>query len=113
MLPVTDVARTIDFFETLGFKVGATHSSDDDTLVWAWLSSGPTDLMVNCVEEPVEASHAGASIWLYTKDVEAAHQTLKSRGLDVSSIEHPPYNPRGEFHVHDPDGYAIFITHAD
>lgn len=46
-------------------------------------------------------------------DVERAHQVLSSRGMSVGDIEHPFYNPRGEFHVHDPDGHAIFIAHAD
>jgi hypothetical protein len=53
MLPVTDVTRSVAFYEQLGFRVGNTH------------------------------------------------------------VNYPFYNPRGEFHVHDPDGYAIFIAHAD
>ncbi len=114
MVPVTDVTRTTEFFEKLGFTVGATHAPEaDDVPVWAWLYNGQTNLMVTRSEHPVEASHTSATIWLYTQDVEATHQLLRSRGFDVGTIEHPPYNPRGEFHVHDPDGYAIFIAHAD
>jgi hypothetical protein len=45
--------------------------------------------------------------------VESAHAALQARGLDVGDIDHPFYNPGGEFHVHDPDGYAIFVAHAE
>ena len=114
MLPVPNVARAITFYEELGFKVGNTHAPEADGVpVWAWLFNGQTHLMVNQSDGPIEATHSSASIWLYTKDVEGAHQTLKSRGMDVGEIERPFYNPGGEFHVHDPDGYAVFVAHAD
>ena len=139
MLPVTDVTRAIDFYRQLGFEVGGTHTPEGlSAPVWAWLRRGGTHMMINRAEAPITATHASASVWVYTKDVQSAHaalrsrgldvvenraiskrlfprvmEELRSRGLDVGTIDHPPYNPRGEFHVHDPDGYAIFIAHAD
>ncbi len=114
MLPVTDVTRAIDFYRQLGFEVGGTHTPEGlSAPVWAWLRRGGTHMMINRAEAPITATHASASVWVYTKDVQSAHAALRSRGLDVGTIDHPPYNPRGEFHVHDPDGYAIFIAHAD
>jgi catechol 2,3-dioxygenase-like lactoylglutathione lyase family enzyme len=114
MLPVTDVSRSIAFYQQLGFDIGSTHTPDDAAgPVWAWLYNGHAHLMVNNAGSAIEATHHSASLWLYTGDVEAAHALLRSRGLDVGDIEHPFYNAGGEFHVHDPDGYAIFIAHAD
>jgi catechol 2,3-dioxygenase-like lactoylglutathione lyase family enzyme len=114
MLPVTNVARAIEFYGRLGFRTGHTHTPEgDSTPVWAWLYSGQAHLMVNQADSAIEATHHSASVWLYTQDVKAAHAILKSRGLDVGEIEYPFYNTGGEFHVHDPDGYAIFIAHAD
>ena len=114
MLPVTDVTRAIDFYRQLGFEVGGTHTPEGlSAPVWAWLRRGGTHMMINRAEAPITATHASASVWVYTKDVQSAHAALRSRGLDVGTIDHPPYNPRGGFHVHDPDGYAIFIAHAD
>ena len=81
--------------------------------MWAWLYNGKAHLMVNLAQHGVDVTHESVACWLYSEDVKAAHQTLHSRGLDVGEISYPPYNPRGEFHVHDPDGYAIFIAHAD
>ena len=114
MLPVTDVTRAIRFYEELGFKVGISHAPEaNGDPVWAWLFNGQAHLMVSQSDGPIDATHSSASIWIYTRDVERAHQVLSSRGMSVGDIEHPFYNPRGEFHVHDPDGHAIFIAHAD
>src|SRR3712207_3775829 len=35
------------------------------------------------------------------------YDDLKNKGHDVGEISDPFYNPRGEFHAHDPDGDAI------
>jgi hypothetical protein len=68
--------------------------------------------MINQADGPVDATHSSAAVWLYCADVQAAHAQLAARGLEVGDVSYPFYNPRGEFHVHDPDGYAIFIAHS-
>jgi catechol 2,3-dioxygenase-like lactoylglutathione lyase family enzyme len=114
MLPVTDVPRAIVFYEQLGFKVGNTFTPDGASEpVWAWLYSGRAHLMVNRAEGAVLATHHSAALWLYSEDVKGAHAQLEARGLDVGEIGYPPYNRGGEFHVHDPDGYAVFIAQAE
>jgi len=114
MLPVTDVMGTIAFYEQLGFTVGNTHTPDGESgPVWAWLYNGQAHLMINRTEGTIEATHHNVALWLYSKDVKAAHAMLESRGLEVGEIGYPPYNAGGEFHVHDPDGYAVFIAQAD
>jgi catechol 2,3-dioxygenase-like lactoylglutathione lyase family enzyme len=114
MIPVTNVARAIAFYETLGFTTGNTHTPEEGGApVWAWLYSGQAHVMVNQADGPVDATHHSAALWVYTRDVQAAHAALQARGLDVGEIEYPFYNAGGEFHVHDPDGYAVFIAHLD
>lgn len=113
MLPVSDVARSIAFYEQLGFTVGDTHGDDDVAPDWAWLHCGQAHLMLNHAAHPLEVTHRSVSFWIYTKDVVAAHAALAARGLDVGEIDHPFYNAGGEFHVHDPDGYALFIAHLE
>jgi catechol 2,3-dioxygenase-like lactoylglutathione lyase family enzyme len=113
MLPVTNVTRTIAFYEQLGFKVGNTHTPEGlAEPVWAWLYCAGAHVMINQSEEPVQVDHGSAAVWIYARDVKAVHELLQARGLDVGEISHPPYNPGGEFHVHDPDGYALFIAHT-
>lgn len=112
MIPVTDVPRTIAFYEQLGFRTGNTHTPEAAARpVWAWLYCGHAHVMINQSPTPIEANHASAALWLYCADVRAMHAELKSRGLDVGDVDYPFYNPQGEFHVHDPDGYAVFIAH--
>lgn len=114
MLPVTNVPRTIAFYEQLGFSIGNTHAPEAlAEPVWAWLYCGKAHVMINQAEGPIEVDHSSAALWLYCEDVAVTHALLKARELDVGEISHPFYNPRGEFHVHDPDGYAIFVAQSD
>jgi catechol 2,3-dioxygenase-like lactoylglutathione lyase family enzyme len=114
MLPVSDVPATIAFYELIGFKVGNSVTAEsEDKPNWAWLYNGDAHLMINQSPERIEATHASGALWVYCADVVAAHAYLQAQGLDVGEISYPFYNPRGEFHVHDPDGYAVFIAHAD
>ena len=113
MLPVSDVPATIAFYEQLGFEVGNSYAAEgEDAPNWAWMQNGGAHLMLSKSCEPLNASHDGPSLWLYCKDVVATHASLRDRGLDVGEISYPFYNAAGEFHVHDPDGYAVFISRA-
>lgn len=114
MLPVTDVPRAIAFYEKLGFTVGNSHApGTDDAPTWAWLYNGKAHIMINQSDHRIDASHASTGIWVYVDDVSGTHDFMKTRGVDPSEISYPFYNPGGEFHVHDPDGYAIFFAHAE
>lgn len=114
MLPVTNVPRAIAFYESLGFTVGNSHTPEGaGEPFWAWLYNGRAHLMVNQADGPIQATHHSASIWVYTADVHDAHAILRARGVDVGEVDYPFYNRGGEFHVHDPDGYAIYIAKAD
>lgn len=114
MLPVTSVPRSIAFYEKLGFNVGNSHTPERASdPFWAWLYSGSAHLMINQADGPIQATRHSASIWIYTRDVESAHAALQSRGFEVGAVDYPFYNPGGEFHVHDPDGYAIYIAQAE
>ena len=100
--------------QQLGFKVGDSVSANEqDGPNWAWLYSGDAHVMINELDEPIEASHTSTGLWIYVRDVAGAHAFVTARGIEVSEISYPFYNRGGEFHVHDPDGYAIFIAHLD
>src|SRR5690606_21325046 len=94
MLPVTDVTRAIDFYRQLGFDVGGTHTPEGlSAPVGAWLRRRGPHRLVNRPDARISATHARASVCVYTQDVQSAHAALRSRGLDRGTIDHPPYNP--------------------
>lgn len=109
---VADVERSIAFYQHLGFEVGNTFASEGETKPsWAWLQSGEARLMLAAANEPIAGKHT-VLFYIYTEDVMAARASLIEAGLKPSTITRPFYAPRGEFELHDPDGYVIMITHT-
>jgi predicted enzyme related to lactoylglutathione lyase len=110
---VADVARSIRFYELLGFTVRNTFTPEDNTTAtWAWLTSDGADLMVGQAEVPLAARHQPVLFYLYCDDVDGMYAHLKTVGIEVGPITKPFYAPRGEFGVTDPDGYVIMVTHT-
>jgi catechol 2,3-dioxygenase-like lactoylglutathione lyase family enzyme len=113
MAHVRDLARSIEFYRKLGFEVGNTFVPSGRTdPTWAWLRSDRANLMLAQVGEPVVPEQQAALFYLFCDDVAATRSELKKEGVPVGPIEHPFYAPRGEFRVHDPDGYGLMITHT-
>jgi catechol 2,3-dioxygenase-like lactoylglutathione lyase family enzyme len=112
MVSVTDVERSIAFYEHLGFEVGNTFAGEGATKpTWAWLQSGEARLMLSATNKPIAGKHA-VLFYVYTEDVLAARTTLIDAGLNPGTITRPFYAPRGEFELVDPDGYVIMVTHT-
>jgi len=109
---VADVTRSIEFYKLLGFEVKNTVE-DDGHLQWAWLENGQAHFMIARSTRPMNPDAQDVLFYLYAPDVVAFHNELQSRGVKVGQLSYPFYMPRGEFRVDDPDGYALFIAHAD
>ena len=110
---VADVERSIAFYRHLGFAVGNTFAGEGATRpTWAWLESGEAQLMLAGASHPVVADQQRVLFYVYTDDVDAAHASLASAGLNPGEITTPFYAPRGEFELIDPDGYTVMITHT-
>lgn len=60
-----------------------------------------------------QASHAVDASVQAVDDVAAKHAELTAAGVACSAIAHPSFNPRGEFRINDPDGYALFVAHTE
>lgn len=113
MTPVTDVSRSIRFYEELGFRATNSFAADGgDAPTWAWLACGEAALMLVAANEAVGANGRGVHFYLYVDDVAEMHAHLASHGHVVSEVERPFYSPRGQFRVIDPDGYSLTITHT-
>ena len=110
---VADVAKSLEFYQQLGFAVGKTHA-DAGKLVWALLASadGRAQLMLARSARPMNPGAQDVLFYLYAENVEQYRKDLAAKGLPVSEMKYPFYSPRGEFRLDDPDGYTLMIAHA-
>lgn len=109
---VADVARSIEFYKLLGFDVKNTVEREG-SLQWAWLQNGQASFMIARSARPMNPDAQDVLFYLYAPDVVAFRNQLQGRGVKVGQLNYPFYMPRGEFRIDDPDGYALFIAHAD
>jgi hypothetical protein len=112
MAHVADVARSIEFYQQLGFETRNTLKPADQ-IVWAWVQNGKAHLMLTRSEKPMNPGARDVLFYLYAADVVAYRDELAARGIKVSPLSYPFYMPEGEFCVDDPDGYCLLIGQSD
>jgi catechol 2,3-dioxygenase-like lactoylglutathione lyase family enzyme len=99
---VRDLARTAQFYETIGFRRGK-EESDRVTFYVNWF------FVTLVAQDQAEGQTNGAGVFLYIKvdDVEDFHKALLSKGLKPDG--EPERQPSGnrEFVLRDPDGYNL------
>ncbi len=110
---VADVQKAIEFYQLLGFDVKNTVRNEQGRLQWAWLQNGGADLMLARSGRPMNPGAQDILFYMYAPDVAAYRNELESRGVKAGPIKYPFYSPRGEFRIDDPDGYTLFVSHAD
>jgi len=109
MFRVTDVTRSIRFYEQLGFEL-IDSFGDRGHIGWARLQCSGGALML--LEEPPPPSRErGVLLYMYTEDLRALREQLLAQGVALSEISHPDYMQSGEMHVEDPDGYVVLVGH--
>jgi|SwirhisoilCB3_FD_contig_123_46452_length_3029_multi_8_in_2_out_2_3 catechol 2,3-dioxygenase-like lactoylglutathione lyase family enzyme len=112
MAHVSDVAKSADFYRLLGFEVKNTFEQEGK-LQWAWLQNGGAGLMLSRSSRPMNPGAQDVLFYMYAPDVAAYRAELESKGVKAGPIKYPFYSPRGEFRIDDPDGYTLFVSHAD
>lgn len=113
LLNVIDGERSARFYcEMLGFHIDNRFDGDDG-LLWAQLSRGPVQIMINVSDERKErAQRADAKSWddviLYfaVDDVHALRRELVARGCEPAPVKRQAYG-LDEFTLRDPDGYEL------
>jgi catechol 2,3-dioxygenase-like lactoylglutathione lyase family enzyme len=105
---VADVARSIAFYEHLGFAtegvVGGEAGPD-----WALLRSGDARLMLARAGAPFAAAEQAVLFYLYGADLAGLRARLLAAAIAVGPIAYPDHMPAGELRVEDPDGYVLLI----
>lgn len=127
MIMVPDVARTLDWYASIGFQEIARYG-DDGMVNFGMVSFGKAELMLNMHGKPGTKE---VSLWFYTDKVDDLYQLLKSRQLEaaqailagepgdhkgiefVEDIQDTFYGAR-QFGIHDLNGYTLyFIQHLE
>jgi catechol 2,3-dioxygenase-like lactoylglutathione lyase family enzyme len=111
---VSDVARSIAFYEALGFAEIKRHEAGG-RLEFAGMEATPAaKLMLARVDEvprwyPDESSPG--FLYLYTADIGAFRRELQGRGIEVGEIEDGPGpGPTRQLCVRDPDGHGHMVA---
>jgi catechol 2,3-dioxygenase-like lactoylglutathione lyase family enzyme len=122
MLKVPDIARTIDWYVSIGFRELARFE-DGGIVNFGMVGFGDAELMLNIHGTP--GPH-DVSLWFYTDEVDGLYQILKARQLEaaqasldgkpapglpvvfVQDIEDMFYGAR-QFCIRDPNGYEIYF----
>jgi catechol 2,3-dioxygenase-like lactoylglutathione lyase family enzyme len=110
MLHVADVARSIRFYELLGFELIDTEGAAECP-GWARMHCEGGALMFLLAEEPVDASSQAFLLAMYTPDLPALREHLLANGVKAPAITYPEYMPSGQITFGDPDGYLVSINH--
>ena len=111
---VSDVARSIAFYEALGF-VEVKRYEPDGRLEFAGMeASSAAKVMLARVDE-VPVWHPGEPspgfLYLYTQDIEAFRRQLLRRGIEPGEIEDGPGpGPSRQLCVRDPDGHGHMVA---
>jgi catechol 2,3-dioxygenase-like lactoylglutathione lyase family enzyme len=111
---VSDVARSVAFYEALGFTEVKRHESNG-RLEFAGMAASPAaKLMLARVDEvpiwdPDESSPG--FLYLYTPDIEAFRRELQRRGIEPGELEEGPGpGPARQLCVRDPDGHGHMVA---
>jgi predicted enzyme related to lactoylglutathione lyase len=108
---VQDLARTADFYETIGFRRGKEESDRATFYVnWFFVTFVAQDLEEDeDLRKEAEASTKGTGMSVYIKvdDLTDYHEAVVARGMKPEG--EPERTPSGnrEFALRDPDGYRL------
>jgi catechol 2,3-dioxygenase-like lactoylglutathione lyase family enzyme len=113
-IQVRDVARSIAFYEALGFKEIKRHESNGRLEFAGMEASSAAKLMLARVDEvptwdPDESSPG--FLYLYTPDIEAFRRRLQRSGIEPGELEEGPGpGPNRQLCVRDPDGHGHMVA---
>jgi hypothetical protein len=108
---VSDLPRSIAFYELLGFDVGDTYEVDGE-LRWAALQHAHARLMLELASTPIDPHQQAVLFYLYAEDLDGLRDHLIAHGLRVGPIRDGSPGPEREIRISDPDGYCLMIAES-
>jgi catechol 2,3-dioxygenase-like lactoylglutathione lyase family enzyme len=115
VIPVSDVDRSKEFYETLGWRLDDDVAPMEGLRIVQFTPPGsPTSITFG--QGLTTAAPGSAEGGLIVSDIEAAHDELAGRGIDVSDIWHgPPFPVEARQLGPDPErnSYGSFVYFTD
>jgi hypothetical protein len=108
---VSDLPRSIGFYELLGFEVGDTYEVDGE-LRWAALQHAHARIMLERASAPIDPRQQAVLFYLYAEDLDGLRDHLIVHGLPVGPIRDGRPGPEREIGISDPDGYCLMIAES-
>jgi predicted enzyme related to lactoylglutathione lyase len=109
---VTDVNRSVAFYERLGFEM-LHEARADGRRIWAFLERGDARLMVAEADGAFDPEAQGIIFYLYTRDLDALRARLVDDGVDAGEITTGGPGPDRQLEVTDPDGYVLMLAEIE
>ena len=111
---VSDVARSIRFWEALGFRVVKSYEPNGRLEFAGLESTAAAKVMLARVGRPSERDEGRpvpGFLYLYTPDLDALRERLLEDGIEVGEItDGPGPGPNREMCVRDPDGHRHMVA---
>ncbi len=103
VIPVSDVDRAKEFYESLGWRLDADFAGADDYRVIQFTPPGSGCSVIFGKNVTAAAPGSAKGLYLIVSDVEAARKDLFSRGIKVSEAFHGA----GDVHVGQDEPYLF------
>lgn len=110
---VTDVPRSIAFYEALGFRLGDTYAPQGRLEFAELESTRAAKVMLARVDELPERDPEEAGpgyLYAYTRSLDALSRRLLDHGFQPGEIRDGSPGPEREMCVRDPDGRGHMVT---
>ena len=123
VIPVSEVDRAKDFYESLGWRLDADFPFDNGFRVVQFTSPGSGCSIQFGTKITSAAPGSAQGLYLIVSDIEAARDELAARGVEVSEVFYPG-TPGAQFQPDDTNGrvngpapdhasYSSFATFSD
>jgi catechol 2,3-dioxygenase-like lactoylglutathione lyase family enzyme len=115
VVPVSDIDRSKQFYQSLGWRLDDDVSPLEGLRIVQFTPPGSA-CSITFGKGLITAAPGSAQAVLVVSDIEAAHEELLERGIDVSEVWHGlPFPPEARMSGRDPErtSYGSFCSFAD
>ena len=106
MIHVPDVRATVDWYESIGFRVVAAYGNESDGLSFAIVAFGKGEVMFSQDGETSSKHRREVDLYVYTDDVDEVYERLKER-VDIVKGPHNTFYGAREVIIRDLNRFWI------